>query len=215
MIPMRGNRRYDRPSSDFDRVGYFSDAVFAIAMTLLVVGIGVPRLANPAELGDELRTLRPEILSFFISFFVIGSYWRAHHDFMSRLKTVDRRFLTLNLFYLAAIAFVPFPTGLIGAYEEQPEAFVLYAVTLAVASGFDVLNLWYCRQADLLIVPVSPQRYRGVVVEQLIPVIVFLGSIPIALYWDTTPALLSWISIALWEPLVDRFVPAEEAAAGG
>jgi uncharacterized membrane protein len=215
MNPMRGNRRYDRPSSDFDRVGYFSDAVFAIAMTLLVVGIGLPKLANPAELGDELRDLEPEILSFFISFFVIGAYWRAHHDFFSRLKAVDRRFMLLNLFYLAAIAFVPFPTGLIGAYEEQPEAFVLYAVTLAVASGFDVVNLWYARRHDLLRQPVAANRYPGVVVEQLIPVIVFLGSIPIALFWDTTPALLSWLAIALWEPLVDRFVPADEAAAGG
>jgi uncharacterized membrane protein len=212
---VRGNRRYDRPSADFDRVGYFSDAVFAIAMTLLVVGIGVPRLADPAELGDELRLLQPEILSFFISFFVIGAYWRSHHDFMSRLKSVDRRFLMLNLFYLAAIAFVPFPTGLIGAYEEQPEAFVLYAVTLAVASGFDVVNLWYCRRNDLLREPVSARRYPGVVLEQMIPVIVFLGSIPIALFWDTTPALLFWLTIALWEVVVDRFVPADEAAAGG
>jgi uncharacterized membrane protein len=212
---MRGNRRYDRPSADFDRVGYFSDAVFAIAMTLLVVGIGVPRLANPAELGDELRNLEPEIVSFFISFFVIGFYWRAHHDFFSRLKAVDSRFLLLNLFYLAAIAFVPFPTGLIGVYEHQPEAFVLYAVTLAVASGFDVVNLWYARRHDMLRQPVAPHRYPGVVVEQLIPVVVFLGSIPIALYWDTTLALLFWLTIALWELVVDRFVPPDEAPAGG
>jgi hypothetical protein len=53
------------------------------------------------------------------------------------------------------------------------------------------------------------------VVEQLIPVIVFLVSIPIALYWDTTPALLFWLTIVLWEVLVDHFVPADEAAAGG
>ena len=77
----RGNEpRFERKESslEFDRVAFFSDAVFAIAMTLLVVGIGIPEVRE-SELGDALRGKDSEILSFFISFFVIGFYWLGHH----------------------------------------------------------------------------------------------------------------------------------------
>ena len=67
------SRRYRRRSEEleFDRVAFFSDAVFAIAMTLLVVGIGIPEVRD-SELGDALRGKEAEIVSFFISFFVIA-----------------------------------------------------------------------------------------------------------------------------------------------
>ena len=82
-------------------------------MTLLVVGIGIPHVRD-AELADALRDKDNEIFSFFLSFVVIGFYWLAHHRFFSRLVAVDVRFMKLNLVYLAAIAFMPFPTALVG-----------------------------------------------------------------------------------------------------
>ena len=113
--------RYQRSSTslEFDRVIFFSDAVFAIAMTLLVVGIGIPKVAD-AGLDQALRDKRQEILSFFVSFVVIGFYWLSHHQFVSQLRAVDRTFMKLNLLYLAAIAFVPFPTALVGRVRHPP-----------------------------------------------------------------------------------------------
>src|SRR3954451_14817451 len=83
------NPRYRRRSEEleFDRVAFFSDAVFAIAMTLLVVGIGIPHVRD-SELADTLRDKDNEIFSFFLSFIVIGFYWLAHHRFFSRLVAV-------------------------------------------------------------------------------------------------------------------------------
>src|SRR5262245_2740094 len=82
--------RYVResPGLEFDRVAFFSDAVFAIAMTLLVVGIGIPSVAQ-GELGDALREKQSEITSFFVSFVVLGNYWLAHHRFFHRLASVS------------------------------------------------------------------------------------------------------------------------------
>jgi hypothetical protein len=115
-------------------------------MTLLVVGIGIPRLHDGA-LDQALGDKRQEIFSFFLSFVVIGFYWLGHHSFFATLQRVDRRFMELNLLYLAAIAFMPFPTALVGSYGDAEIAVVLYAVTLASASLLETILLWRAREA--------------------------------------------------------------------
>jgi uncharacterized membrane protein len=91
--------------------------VFAIALTLLVVGIAVPTVeeARSAQaMWEVLWDLRQEFASFFIGFAVIGRYWIAHHRFVGVLAAVDSRLMIANLGYLAFIAFLPFPTALVG-----------------------------------------------------------------------------------------------------
>jgi len=187
--------RYGRKESslEFERVAFFSDAVFAIAMTLLVVGIGIPEVRD-SELGDALRGKEAEIVSFFISFFVIGFYWLGHHQFFGRLKTVNVRLMRINLAYLAAIAFVPFPTALAGKYTEDPISIVIYAITLSVASGCEAFMQYVANRDGLFRRTMPPPVLRFAMVASVIPVIVFLLSIPIALY-RTTTALWSWILI--------------------
>lgn len=214
MVATKSNtrRRYERGTLEFDRVAFFSDAVFAIAMTLLVVGIEVPKLADPAQLGDSLRDLDASILSFFISFIVIGFYWRGHHRFFAILRAVDGGFITMNLVFLAVIAFVPFPTALIGSYEEEAVAFVLYAVTLTAASlALILLNFRAQRQQLREAIPTGDAR-RHELVAQAIPVVVFLLSIPLALTTSTSVALWSWISIWILESVIDRIWPEDEPA---
>jgi uncharacterized membrane protein len=196
--------RYERESSglEFDRVVFFSDAVFAIAMTLLVVGIGIP-VVSDGDLGDALRDKEPEIVSFFISFFVIGNYWLGHHRFFSHLQSVSSRLMSVNLAYLAAIAFVPFPTALAGKYTEDPISIVIYAVTLSIASGLEAVMVVIANKEGLLRVTMPREMLRFSVVASVIPVVVFLGSIPIAQV-STTYALYSWILIIPLEYVTDR-----------
>ncbi|MBM3661237.1 MAG: DUF1211 domain-containing protein [Actinobacteria bacterium] len=198
--------RYERTSTglEFDRVAFFSDAVFAIAMTLLVVGIGIPTVSD-ADLGDALREKRAEITSFFISFVVIGAYWRSHHRFWAGLKAVDNRLIVVNLFYLAAIAFTPFPTALAGKYTAEPVSIVIYAITLAIASGLQAVSMWLAHRHDLLRERLSSRSLRYLLVASVIPVAVFLASIPIALH-DTVWALYSWLLIIPLEWGVDRWL---------
>jgi uncharacterized membrane protein len=196
--------RYERESSglEFDRVAFFSDAVFAIAMTLLVVGIGIP-VVSDGDLGDALRDKEPEIVSFFISFFVIGNYWLGHHRFFSHLQSMSSRLMSVNLAYLAAIAFVPFPTALAGKYTEDPISIVIYAVTLSIASGLEAVMVVIANKEGLLRVTMPREMLRFSVVASVIPVVVFLGSIPIAQV-STTYALYSWILIIPLEYVTDR-----------
>lgn len=205
--------RYERTSSglEFDRVAFFSDAVFAIAMTLLVVGIGIPAVSD-AGLADALREKQSEISSFFISFVVIGAYWRSHHRFWAGLRAVDNPLIVVNLFYLAAIAFTPFPTALAGKYTDEPISIVIYAITLAVASGLQTVSLWLADRRDLLREPLSRASLRYLLVASIVPVVVFLASIPIALH-DTVWALYSWLLIIPLEWLVDRRLKPDGGAA--
>ena len=207
---MATTRVYKRGTLEFDRVAFFSDAVFAIAMTLLVVGIEVPKLVNAAQLGDSLRDLESSILSFFISFIVIGFYWRGHHRFFAILRAVDNTFITMNMAFLAIIAFVPFPTALIGAYEQEPVAFVLYAVTLTAASLALVLLNAHATRARLREAPLTGDARRHELVAQAIPIVIFLLSIPLALATSTSVALWSWASIWVFESVIDRVWPADD-----
>ena len=106
---MPSSTRYPRHGENggFDRVVYFTDAVFAIAMTLLVVEIGVPQsiegaAEDPAAMLGALGDKGPLIFAFFLGCYVIGSYWAAHHRFMTWLAAVDRGFVALTVVYLSA-----------------------------------------------------------------------------------------------------------------
>jgi uncharacterized membrane protein len=202
--------RYRRRDSEleFDRVAFFSDAVFAIAMTLLVVGIGIPHVRD-SQLDQALRDKRQEIISFFLSFVVIGYYWLAHHRFFAQLRAVDTRFMKINLLYLAAIAFTPFPTALAGVYSDHPVSIVTYAVTLGVASFLEAMLLWRARHADLFRRPLTAGAFRYNFLAALAPVLVFAASIPLA-YVSTTWALLSWLLIFPLEIGIDRVFKSEE-----
>jgi uncharacterized membrane protein len=207
-----GGRRYIRHSAglEFDRVAFFSDAVFAIAMTLLVVGVGIPHLKTESELGKALSGKRPEITAFFISFVVIGNYWLSHHRFFAHLKAVSPRLMLWNLVYLAVIAFMPYPTALTGIYEDQPISVVMFAIALGIASGLEGV-MFYIAHLDGLnerALPIEVVRWS--IVAAMIPVIVFFLSIPIA-FVDTGLALLSWILIFPLEALLDRRLKPDEA----
>ncbi len=198
---------YDRhsPGLEFDRVAFFSDAVFAIAMTLLVVGIAVP-VVDADQLGDALRDLRAEFVSFFVSFVVIGYYWSAHHRFFANLKRVDSGFILINLGYLAAIAFAPFPTALIGKYESEPVSVILYAVTIGVASFLETVEFVYARRRGVLAVVIPDDLYQYGLMASLAPVAVLVASIPIAL-WSTTAAIIAWLLLFPLERVLERWRP--------
>ena len=204
------NARYRRRSEslEFERVAFFSDAVFAIAMTLLVVGIGIPAVKD-SEITNELSKKYNEIFSFFLSFIVIGFYWLAHHRFFSRLAAIDVRFMKLNLVYLAAIAFMPFPTALVGTYgDAEAVVIVLYAVALGFASLMEALMFWHAQRAGLLRKRLEDHDFRNAMIASVAPAFVFVLSIPIALA-DPGLGLLSWLLIIPAEFLIGKYLHTE------
>ena len=207
------NPRYRRRSEEleFERVAFFSDAVFAIAMTLLVVGIGIPHVRDSSAIAGKLGDKGNEIFSFFLSFLVIGLYWLAHHRFFARLVAVDTRFMQLNLAYLAAIAFMPFPTALVGSYGgDQAVVIVLYAITLSFASLMEAMMFWHAQHAGLARKRLPPEAFRNYMIAALAPATIFLLSIPVAIYVDPGTALSMWVLIFVAEFLIGKFLRIED-----
>jgi TMEM175 potassium channel family protein len=189
-------RRYDRDSVEFARVLSFNDGLFAIAMTLLVVSIAVPAISDSSSVGDladALNDLSANFISFFISFAVIGRYWLAHHLFVSLLAAMDQALIGLNLVYLAFVAFLPFPTALLGEYFENPLSIVIYAVNVGIISALEVVLFRHAYRADLLLRKPTPEVYRFGVTASLTPVAFFVISIPFA-FISTTLAVAIWFA---------------------
>jgi uncharacterized membrane protein len=109
-----------------ERLAFFSDAVFAIAITLLVIEIRLPELEGEASLSGALVALFPKFIAFLVSFFVIGRFWIGHHNAFSHMKTCDNKLVLRNLLFLMTIAFMPFPTALISEYGGNGLAFSVY-----------------------------------------------------------------------------------------
>src|SRR6266498_3111523 len=106
-----------------ERMILFSDAVFAIAITLLVIEIKVPtidrHIATDALLLKALDELIPKFVGFFISFFIIGLYWTIHHRMFGYVVNYTRRLLWLNLVFLLAVVMMPFSTAFYSEYIIQ------------------------------------------------------------------------------------------------
>jgi uncharacterized membrane protein len=122
----------------------FSDGVFAIAATLLALEIRVADLSNatPEQVWKELLHLFPHIISYATSFIVIGVLWLNHHALFHFVKRVDRISLTINLFLLMCIAFIPSSTAIVGKYSNYPIVVSFYGFSLAIV-GLVYNALWF------------------------------------------------------------------------
>jgi uncharacterized membrane protein len=202
-------RTYDRDSVEFARTLTFTDGLFAIAMTLLVVDLAVPVLHHDSsvhELADQLGDDSEKFVSFFISFAVIGRYWMAHHTYFSALARLDRALIGLNLVYLAFIAFLPFPTALLGEYFENPLSVAIYAVNVAIISGMEVVLFGWAQNHDLLQKKLPRDVFRFGAAMSLAPVIFFLLSIPVA-FISTTLAVCCWFLGIPLAAIAERWKP--------
>ncbi len=128
------------------RIEAFSDGVFAIAITLLVLEIRVPEISEALvnqELTHKLLEIWPKYLGYITSFLVIGIYWVAHHNVFHYVKRSDRILPWLNLLCLMCISFIPFPTALIGEYPQARIAVAVYGATMTVNAFVFNLMWWY------------------------------------------------------------------------
>lgn len=192
-----------------ERLILFSDAVFAIAITLLVIEIKVPEIEDPTDkiLLQSLGHLIPKLIGFIISFIFIGLYWTIHHRMFGFVTSYDKKLLVLNLFFLFFIALLPFSTGFYSEYAapmvrknlKLPLAF--YALNFA-AVGF-VNYLMWCHVSNpkrkltdppIEALTIKMAKFRAFLVPTIflfILPIAFLTNVGIAIY---TPLLIPIIS---------------------
>jgi uncharacterized membrane protein len=141
--------------NDTGRIEAFSDGVFAIAITLLVIEVGVPHVQG-TTLSRALVEQWPSYLGYAISFLQIGVIWANHHNRFRFIARSDHLLLFLNILFLMCVAFIPFPTALLADYllssgAERTTAGAVYAGTLAVTAVFFTL-LWLYAAANYRLV---------------------------------------------------------------
>ena len=143
------------------RLEAFSDGVFAIVVTLLVLEIKVPQLPHGHAAGDlwpAVAALAPKVLTWALSFVFAAIYWVNHHHFLSTVGKVDRGLLFLNALFLLALSFLPFPTALLGEYPRETTALAVFGVSMAVIGlTFLLLRGVTARRGH---VPPMPMRVR-------------------------------------------------------
>jgi uncharacterized membrane protein len=121
---------------DFSRIVAFTDGVFAIAITLLVLQIDVPAgVTSASDLWDGLGEQTGDFIAFAVSFLVIGSFWIANHRFMRTLREFDRGLLMLLLPYLGVMVLIPFSSQLMGEYGDQFDLSVILYIINMIAIG--------------------------------------------------------------------------------
>jgi uncharacterized membrane protein len=190
-----GSGRWRAPARageiEYDRILFFSDAIFAIAITLLVVDLQVPDVPH-LDSARQLRDSISQMGGFALSFAVIGLFWISHHGLFRHIKGLDRRLALLNLIFLGCIAFLPYPTALVSAAGDQPPATIFYAASIA-AAGLAEAAVWlYAIHVRELALPgVSAAVHRWVLLRILRTPVVFLLSIPVAMTYPG-PAKLLW-----------------------
>jgi len=134
---MNSNETSGQSALSTSRLETLTDGIFAIAMTLLVLNLQIPQIPAAlvaARLPHQLEALWPKVLSFILSFIVVGVYWVGHHNQFHYIRRVDRSFMWINILFLLAIAFIPFSAGLLGTYVRQQVVVAIYGLNL-VAVG--------------------------------------------------------------------------------
>lgn len=197
------------PGHALERLIFFSDAVFAIAITLLIIEIRVPEVHQPAsDLAylQALANLTPDFVSFFISFFVIGAFWAGHHRAFDCARHWSPKLIAPNLLMLSAIAAMPFFTAFSSEYYGQRVPVAFYTGWMAVIA---LLNIWVQRIATAP--PVVGEEigaaHRGMI--RLRGLAVLLGAATALAVSLIQPYLgqMALVSIPLWRLLLLRIAP--------
>ena len=178
------------------RLEAFSDGVFAIAATLLILNVH----ANGPHLGHALTRAWPSYAAYAVSFITIGIMWVNHHGVFAQIDKVDRTFLLINVFFLMAVAFVPFPTVLVAEHLRDTNlepAALAYGFTLTVTAVFYSLLWFYAKGGRRLLRDDADIKVVSGITRSFLP-----GP------WIYLTATL----IAFWKPIVSIVLYAAIAA---
>lgn len=170
-----------------------------IVITLLVLPLAAEiELTGTADgLASDVWSQWPRIMSFGISFVVIGQFWLVHHRLLERLRRYDHGLLQVNLLCLLTVTFIPFPTALLGLASTNGDSFpvVFYAASLALTSS-TFTGLWlYAVRRDLLHRSVGRAVIRDVTIRSFASSLCFIVSIGVA-FLGLFPALVVWVVLA-------------------
>ena len=179
----------------------FSDGVFAFAITLLALGFVLPHMHAPSnrEVAFALLRLWPNLITYGLSFSVIGLMWQNHHALFRLVRRVDRRTVFWNMFLLGATVLVPFATTTLGSYPTFSASTFLYGLVLSTNATFYNLMLLHLVRSDAFEPEVDPAAIAATVRGYRIGWAVYVAATLIAV-------VLPIVSFALYLLIVIYFV---------
>jgi uncharacterized membrane protein len=182
------------------RLEAFSDGVFAIAVTLLILDIGVSGTASH-DLGAAIRSLWPSYLAYIASFSTIGAAWLAHNAITEYLERADAAFVRLNLLLLLFVSFLPFPTRLVAEYIRQDQAervaVTFYGIVLLLSSTM-LLVLWRYAVRAHLVRPDTADEEIELLTQRLTPGLSAYVVLIVSGLWRPVIAVIGFLGIALY-----------------
>jgi uncharacterized membrane protein len=200
---------------DSGRVEAFSDGVFAIAITLLVLDL---RVSGEGPLLHQLLAAWPHYFAYVVSFLTIGIMWMNHHTILAHVKRVDRPLLVLNLLLLMGIVVIPFPTTLVAEHltgAGGKVATVTYGlVMIVISAGFAALWVYVVTHAPSLGAVVPQGALRQSVPGFTLGGAVYAAGTLIAAFWSPVAGLIIFGALAVYYLFEHLPSPAEEPAAG-
>jgi uncharacterized membrane protein len=183
--------RKPTPDGGPERLVALADGVFAIAITLLVLDLSVPRGLSPAGYRDALYDLLPNLGAYVLSFLVLAGFWRDHRRLFRPVRQVDSRVIQLSLLGLGVAALLPFPTKLVSEYVDEPASVAIYSAAVAALGATHLALLivlarrpWLCGNAA----PDPDVAFYAV--DLATTVVVFTLTIPLALVYGS--AVMWW-----------------------
>ena len=182
------------------RLEAFSDGVFAIAITLLVLDIGVSATAGQ-DLGSAIRGLWPSYLAYVASFSTIGAAWLGHNAITEYLDRADAAFVRLNLLLLLFVSFLPFPTKLVAEHIHQDKAervaVTFYGIVLLLSSTM-LLVLWRYAVRARLVRPDTADEEIELLTERLTPGLSAYVVLIVSGLFRPVIAVIGFLGIALY-----------------
>lgn len=169
------------------RLDQLADGIFAIVMTILVFELQAPEIwgsISNGELWHEMQTLLPVFLTYVLTFFMLFTYWRAHHFFVSMYaKNVDSVLININALFFMLVSLIPFSASILGAFSKNELSVIIFSVHTILIG----LTLYWMRRyvlfSDYIKNPeITKREIRGSTIRTLVPVFFALVAIPLSFY---------------------------------
>jgi TMEM175 potassium channel family protein len=195
-----------------NRVEAFSDGVFAIAITLLILAVGIEQALAEGDLGQQLLDLWPAYIAYAVSFLTIGIMWVNHHVVFRQFARVDRPLLLLNVLLLMLIAFVPFPTRVVAEHarsaEDRQAAALLYGTTMTITAIF-FFCVWIYGSRRVLRPDADRREVTGIT-RSYLPGAPTYATATLLAFISSTASLIMFGAIAVFYALSSSFFGRDE-----
>ena len=193
---------YERDTIEFNRVLNLSDAVFAIAMTLLVLTLDIPDV--PADLlGKALLAQASQFVALVLSFSLVAMIWWQHHRHMALLTKMDPPLIALNMAFLGVVILVPYPTNLIGNDPHSSAAIIFFIITFILLNLTFIFILIQANRIGAFIEPMTGNNFSGELIGWFAGIFVLVIALIVGIWYPMVSLIILAVTLVI-SPVLNR-----------